>query len=203
MGKAKIRLSQKETELINDASVILTKNAIMEKIKLLMIELQERQQDFFQHSHLFLDKHWENRSPKISKGENYKGLPYLILDYPRVFTSSDIFAVRTLCWWGNFFSTTLHLSGYYKKTFEEKIIASSSLLSKRGFFYCINDDQWEHDFEAGNYLPITEKHINDFEKTIREKSFIKLAVQLPLHQWDDATDILFNYFKQIVEMLDG
>ena len=65
-----------------------------------------------------------NSSPKISKGENYKGLPWLVLDYPRYFNKEDIFAIRTLFWWGNFFSITLHISGKYKMRYEKKIIDS-------------------------------------------------------------------------------
>jgi hypothetical protein len=203
MSKAKIRLSQKELELVIDAGFILTKNTILEKAKHLLLELQEKQQNFLQHPQLFLGTDGLNLSPKISKGENYKGLPYLILDYPRVFKDTNIFAVRTMFWWGHFFSTTLHLSGDYKKISEDKIIASFPLLTEKEFFYCVNDSPWEHDFEAGNYLPLTTISKTELEKRIREKPFIKLAIKTPLHQWDDAPDILFNYFREIIEMLDS
>jgi hypothetical protein len=203
MSKAKIRLSQKELELVIDTDFILTKNAILEKAKHLLLELQEKQQNFLQHPQLFLGTDGLNLSPKISKGENYKGLPYLILDYPRVFKDTNIFAVRTMFWWGHFFSTTLHLSGDYKKIAEDKIIASFPLLTGKEFFYCINDSPWEHNFEKGNYLPLTTISKTELEKRIREKSFIKLAIKIPLHQWDDAPDILFNYFREIIEMLDS
>ena len=122
MDKAKIRLSQKEAELIINAEFILTKNAILEKVKQLLSGLQEKQQEFMNHHQLFFENDKSMLSPKISKGENYKGLPYLILDYPRIFSASDIFAVRTMFWWGHSFSTTLHLAGNYKKRFEEKQI---------------------------------------------------------------------------------
>jgi hypothetical protein len=201
MSKAKIRLSQKELELVIDAGFILTKNAILEKAKHLLLELQEKQQNFLQHPQLFLGTDGLNLSPKISKGENYKGLPYLILDYPRVFKDPNIFAVRTMFWWGHFFSTTLHLSGDYKKISEDKIIASFPLLTEKGFFYCVNDGQWEHDFETGNYLPLTTISKTAFEKSIRKKPFIKLAIKIPIHQWDDASDILFHYFREIIAIL--
>ncbi len=203
MTKAKIRLSQKELELVIDADFILTKNAILEKVKHLLLELQEKQQNFLRNPQLFLGTDGLNLSPKISKGENYKGLPYLILDYPRVFKAPDIFAVRTMFWWGHFFSTTLHLSGDYKKISEDKIIDSFPLLTEKGFFYCVNDTPWEHDFEAGNYLPLNTISKTELEKRIREKPFIKLAIKIPLHQWDDAPDLLFNYFRELIEMLES
>jgi hypothetical protein len=203
MSKAKIRLSQKELELVINADFILTKNVILEKAKFLLLELQEKQQNFLQYPQLFLGTDGLNLSPKISKGENYQGLPYLILDYPRVFKDSNIFAIRTMFWWGHFFSTTLHLSGDYKKLSEEKIITFFPLLTEKGFFYCVNDGQWEHDFDAGNYLPLTTLSKTSFEKSILEKPFIKLAIKIPIHQWDDTPEILFHYFREIIEILDS
>jgi hypothetical protein len=201
MSKAKIRLSQKEKELVIDADFILTKNAILEKVKLLLLELQDQQQSFLPHSQLFTLENETTLPPKISKGENYKGLPYLVLDYPRIFRGPNIFAIRTMFWWGHFFSSTLHLSGDYKKTFGKKILSYHSLLSEQGFFYCINDTQWEHHFETTNYLPLTTISRHELEKSINEKDFIKLAIKLPLHQWDDAPDILLRNYRGIVEML--
>ena len=201
MSNAKIRLSQKEKELVIDADFILTKNAILEKVKLFLLELQDKQQSFLHHPQLFTGDNELIRSPKISKGENYKGLPYLILDYPRIFKAENIFAIRTMFWWGRFFSITLHLSGDYKKKSEEKILASHALLSQQDFFYCVSDNQWEHDFEPGNYLPIGAISKADLEKSIFEKFFIKLAIKIPINQWDDAPDILFKYYREIIEML--
>ncbi len=201
MSQAKIRLSAKETELVTNAEFILTKNEILEKAKQLLLELQEKQQTYLHHPQLFFDGDELNLSPKISKGENYKGLPYLILDYPRIFKGPDIFAIRTMFWWGHFFSTTLHLSGNYKKAFQEKIIAAYPLLTEKGVFYCINDSQWQHDFETGNYTLLTMENKTVIEKNIREEPFIKLAIKISLHQWDDATDILSNHFREIIEML--
>ena len=202
MSKAKIRLSQKEKELVIDASFILTKNAILEKVKHLLSDLQEKQQIFLNHPQLFTAADYKKLSAKISKGENYKGLPYLMLDYPRIFGNSSIFAIRTMFWWGNFFSVTLHLSGGYKKKFEKKIITSFSVLAKKEVFCCVNEDQWQHDFETGNYIQLSGINMTDFKKLINEKPFIKLATKIPLQQWGNATDTLLNYFRQIIEMLD-
>src|ERR1700733_216708 len=118
MNEAKISLSQKEMDLVTNADWILTKNAILDKVKDLLAVLSESFQSYL-HMHTLLIP---AGTPKISKGENYKGLPYLILDYPRSFEKEDILAIRTLFWWGHFFSITLHVAGKNKLLFEEKII---------------------------------------------------------------------------------
>lgn len=208
MSEAKIRLSQNELELITNADFILTKNAILKKVNQLLAGLQLKQKQHIEnYSSRLPDKVFQS-TPKISKGENYQGLPYLILDYPKCFEQENlpdrqagIFAIRTMCWWGNFFSITLHLSGTYKKELEEKIIASYNELKEKQFFCCLNNTQWEHHFESSNYILLAELNKIDFENTIRDKDFIKLAYKFPLQQWDEAEQILFDCFKKIMEIL--
>src|SRR6185369_14445953 len=111
MDEAKIRLSQKELELVSNTEWILTKNEVITKAKLLLGSVLDEQIKWLSHHKLILPSEIKESSPKISKGENYRGLPYMVLDHPRRFDKEDVFAIRTLFWWGNFFSTTLQLSG--------------------------------------------------------------------------------------------
>ncbi len=201
MSEAKIRLSQKEMEMVSNADLILTKNHILQKVNHLLATLQTKQQHHLESFSVQLPGQAISSSPKISKGENYKGLPYLILDYPRFFEKENICAIRTMFWWGNFISVTLHLSGIYKQETEEKLILAYPLLKERGYYCYINEDQWEHHFERDNYISLTEISKPEFENLVREKPFIKLANKIPLQQWDNAEEILLTYFKQIIEML--
>ncbi|MEI9808974.1 MAG: hypothetical protein WDO16_14545 [Bacteroidota bacterium] len=99
--------------------------------------MQSDQQQFLQPYITVLPPEVIKISPKISKGENYKGLPYLVLDYPRYFEKDNHFAVRSMFWWGNFFSSTLHLSGIYKKKYTSAIEASFTQLQENDFFICV------------------------------------------------------------------
>jgi len=201
MSEAKIRLSQKEMELITNADWILTKNAILKKINELLGSLQEKQQYYLESLRVPLPAEVSNTSPKISKGENYKGLPYLMLDYPRDFNRENIFAVRTMFWWGNFFSITFHLSGIHKKGAAEEIVRSYEQLKKNGWYSCVNDNQWEHHFENSNYKPLSEISPTAFKAFIRNNHFIKLANKIPLRSVDNAEDLLFNFFKEITGLV--
>lgn len=198
MDEAKIRLSPNEMALITDAGWILTKNDILKKTEQLLGELQLRYQDVL-HSYPALPAVILDSSPKISKGENYKGLPYRVLDYPRQFDQQDVFAIRTLFWWGNFFSITLHLSGRYKKQYEKKLITALPLLHEKGFYYCINEDPWQHHFEKDNYLPLTVH--DEAVKWLGDRSFLKLAKRVDLREWDKSLFILQKDFQTLIEML--
>jgi hypothetical protein len=129
----KIHLSILETELIQNKEWILTKRKIIEKVYLLFGSTHDSYKEILKNEQLLPEPHYKNITGKISKGENYHGLPYVILDYPALFSKEDIFAVRTMFWWGNFFSISLHLSGKYFQT--QNNFSMAALFTRKGFFY--------------------------------------------------------------------
>lgn len=180
---------------------ILTKNLILKKVNHLLGSLLVKQQEYVKNYEAGLPAEVRQSSPKISKGENYKGLPYFVLDYPKKFSASGILAIRTMFWWGNFFSITLHLSGHYMEDAAEKLINSYEILIESGCYCCVNDDPWEHHFQKDNYMPLVEMSKSDFTELIRERPFIKLANKISLQSWDEVEKTLLMYFKQMIALL--
>ena len=95
-------------------------------------------------------------SPKIYKGENYLSLPYVMMDYPRVFIKEDVFAIRSFFWWGNYFSITLQLSGKFLQAFSNNLQLHLADKMYEDYFICINNSPWEHHFEVTNYKPLSD-----------------------------------------------
>jgi hypothetical protein len=197
---SKLMLSAEEQQLVNNSGWILTKRIIIDKVNQLMGFLSENQKAFINQEIVWLPSAAVQSTPKISKGENYLRLPYVLLDYPRCFDAGNIFAVRTMFWWGNFFSMTLHLSGTYKQKFQEKIIKNLGK-SKQHYFICINQNQWQHHFEADNYIPVNQLSPDALQFIILEKQFLKLAIKFQLQQWNDQPALLDESFREIIEML--
>ena len=200
MDTAKIRLSPEEAALINRTDWILTKNNILGKVNQLLSEIQLRQRSALQGIPS-ISRRLIDSPPKISKGENYRGLPWLVLDYPRLFEKESFLSIRTLFWWGNFFSTTLHVSGTYKDAYLKNIIGSFTYLKEKEFCVCINEDEWQHHFQDGNYRSIEVMNHSAFEAIARNYSFIKLAKKISLNQWNDAEIILADAFIQLIHIL--
>jgi len=140
-------------------------------------------------------------SPKISRGENYKGLPYVMLDYPRHFSKGEIFAFRTMFWWGNFLSFTWHLKGSYALAYRQVIISHHKQLANAGFHICVSEDEWQHDFETGNYFPTRDLSTEALAMLLDNKAFTKLAVKIPLDHWNNANDELMNNYLLILELV--
>jgi hypothetical protein len=191
MEVSKIQLSKAETELMQNAEIILTKNVVLQKMKELLEEVQEMQLNYaaqqLQHHEAFLV------SPKISKGENYQGLPYLILDYPRLSAGNNLFFIRSMFWWGRFFSSTLHVSGTYKEMFSGPVRNALPSLSRH--FIGINADPWIHHFEPDNYKPIASISETEFDEINNYTEHLKVGISFPLQQWQESTVKLFESWK--------
>jgi hypothetical protein len=196
MQGSKIRLSPAEFELFSDAQVILTKNSIIQKTVGLLSEVQEV---LLQSAPSFIQT--ASPSPKISKGENYKGLPYVILDYPRVANGHDLFFVRSMFWWGQFFSSTLQVSGTYRQQFEKKIAGGYEELKNRNYFAGVNTDPWVHHFEEDNYRKISSLSEEAFAVVLEESQHIKIAASWPLQEWDTAANKLVESWNLLTGLV--
>jgi hypothetical protein len=197
---SKILLSADELQLVSNTEWILTKRKIMEQVNQLLGLVSENHKQFIENEKDWLPAAVVQSTPKIAKGENYRQLPYMLLDYPRCFDGENIFAVRTMFWWGNFFSITLHVSGSYKKMFQQKIIENIKS-AKQDFFICIHENQWQHHFEADNYAAIKRLNEGELMKFIVEKEFTKLAIKFPLQSWDTIPLLLDESFVEIIKIL--
>src|SRR5271169_1886033 len=104
---ANLRLSAEEMRLVSDPAWILTKNSIIRKVVELFAELSGQWRGMLsgigwtEVSRGGMAGSWGD--PKISRGEQYKGMPWVMLDYPRVFGKEDVCAIRTMFWWGHYF----------------------------------------------------------------------------------------------------
>jgi hypothetical protein len=199
MNDTKIQLSPYELELVTNADVILTKNSIIAKVYELFGLLAAEMQRQIHDNPAGFDKEVSNISPKISKGENYKGLPYVMLDYPRYFEKENILAVRTMFWWGNFFSVSLHLKGKYKLCCEEAIKDGYSLLKQHDCHISISADEWQHHFGPDNYVPVHSLKSKQFNEVIAAKDFVKIAAVLPVAKWGNAEEFILDNFIRLVK----
>ena len=196
---AKIQLSKREMELVNNTEWIFTKQLILKKVYQILGNLHYHFKKVVIKEKDCLPAIWQKPGGKISKGENYKGLPYAILDYPASFSKENIFAVRTMFWWGNFFSVSLHLSGKWLEkmsNFNEGIL----FLREKKFWISVHDDQWEHHFEEDNFVEISELSEDEIAK-LRSKFFLKIAKKTALTEWDSTFDFLENGFEEIIRFI--
>ena len=144
---ANLQLSPEEMRLVSDPGWILTKNSIVAKVVEMMAGLADAYRE------VWYEEGW---SPKISRGENYSGLPWVMLDYPRVFGREDVLAVRTFFWWGQGWNVILHLKGVYRDLYLPVILERWQELEAAGFHVGIHSDEWRHEHTDEVYRPFSE-----------------------------------------------
>lgn len=195
---AKITLSDKELALVNDAEPILTKQRIMAKVQSFFADLNLTQQNWINANASRLPTEWATSSPKISKGEQYRGLPYVVLDYPRCFQQDALFAIRTMFWWGNAFSVQLLVQGEDHSRLSEKLLNGWEDWMKTDACICVHPSPWEHHFERDNFRLLREMPKEESTTTIMKHSFLKIGFQHSLGQWDDLPEWLVAGFEKLM-----
>lgn len=199
-GTTKVTLSEFEDMLIKNTQWILTKHTITGKVcDLLSAQVDPINNTFIRRLQPVLPELAACR-PKLSKGEKYRDLPYVILDYPALFSKTDSFALRTMFWWGNFFSVTLHLSGKYKKAFEEAMMNNLRKVNEP-FYISTGAHEWQHHFEADNYTALAAMPEDDLYKKIVQPSFVKIALKYDLADWNNMNGMLKEAYSKTALIL--
>lgn len=201
MQNSNIQLSPEESRLVNNYEWLLAKNRIIEKVFELFGQIQ---QSLIDHEAILSFDFPENclsKGGKISKGENYRGLPYVILDYPRLFNREYIFAIRTMFWWGHFFSLTFHLSGSLKEKYLEKISAAYSVFADQDYFVATGEDEWNHNLDNNGFVEVKMLSEQDFRRLIATHPFIKLSKRYPLGMWEKIAPEALATIEELLTVL--
>lgn len=188
-GSAKVILSPEELARVTDTEWLASKHIILGKIEKLFAQMITPIEDLFKNAAGELNL----SPPKISRGENYKGFPFLVLDHPRMFTAESIFAIRTMFWWGHHLAVTLHLSGDANKLFTERI--SAKPLETSVLFVASGTDEWDHDIYGGGYTKL------ESTAQLAGRNFNKIAAGMKLDTLNDAPQFLIGSYRTIEGLL--
>ncbi|MDA3861503.1 MAG: hypothetical protein PF445_09775 [Melioribacteraceae bacterium] len=189
-----INITDNELNTIMDDEFLLIKTKVIPKIEGLLSESKIELMNLLDSSPPHL--HPTNKG-KISKGESYRNLPFVILDFPSVFEKENIFAYRTMFWWGNFFSSTLHLQGKHLEFYRTKLISNFDKLLKNDIYICVATTPWEYHYEEDNYEKLTSKHKN----LILKSNFIKLSKKIELEEFASVPKLTSDFLSYLINIL--
>lgn len=196
-------LTPEEAAVIESTRFILLKNSAIEKVMGLMGKLQEALAAYDRNSDFPFKPEWLLQGGKISKGEQYKGLPWVMLDYPRYFSKTGVFAFRTMFWWGHYFSATLHLGGNVKQHYSAALESSYTKLAAAGFQVYVQEDPWEHDFENGNYRFIDTLDLDEWKALISRNDFVKIAKPFVIGHWGKIITEVVEAYATLLNILEN
>lgn len=180
------KLSEAEFALLTDSQLFETKQLVLKKVMFLLGECEQQIQASLEVLPASAQQTLKSVSAKISRGENYKGSPWQVLDFPRIFAEEGMFALRTLCWWGKGFSMTLHLSGKQAKAYVPQLIAQQQRLASMGYRAYFGSDPWQHDFEDSGVLALEKIQVgeSDLQRQLESHGFVKILKVFPFEEWE-------------------
>lgn len=196
----KLVLSKKEFQALKEQEFFVLKRSITEKLLRELNALKMAVKSSQEFSEIQFPEGTDSDSGKISKGENYLGLPYLVLDFPRLFSKEKMLAFRTMIWWGQFVSFTLlrSVSGGNEASGLVKKIKS---LRSENVWFCINDSPWHHHFEDDNYVKLESLSENSIRALIIKTGFIKVSSKMPIHQIGKLREHGVESFRLFAKLL--
>jgi len=179
-----ISFSQKELQYLEDKEPIKLKNKCTKKIERLFINQGKKLHQKWGHLPLFRE------SPKVSRGENLKGFPFRLLDYPRNFSKAHICSIRALFWWGHGLTLTLHLKGEFLKKLAPSLPKNIKALndSTDSIYIANSGNEWEHELTTESYAVF--HHLKDSQSFLNQNSpFLKVCSHYPIAKLENFSSI--------------
>lgn len=178
-----MKLSRTELKSIHNSGFFYTKASAVKKIDALLAQARDEIRSVIQKQKLFFPAEVDTATGKIFRGENYLGLPYLNLDYPKYFSGDSVLTCRALFWWGKFFSFTLHLQG---KALDERrtlLIMNQKKIRKKRLYICVNKTPWQYYYKRDNYILLDRLSDDELTQHFIEKEFVKLSAKIKLKDY--------------------
>jgi len=187
-----LNFNKDEFKFLSDPDILKQKRIIQDKIFNLLEEVKTRLS-------IDLEPQILNKFPtgRISRGENYKGLPYHVLDYPALFNNKDILACRTMFLWGNFFSTTIHLQGQYLHSNKDILGQLGDSMKTANLFVSCGNTPWEYSYNKDNYKQFTSTSI----EAALSKNFVKISQKIELESYAEIPQLASEFYSPILDQL--
>lgn len=192
MELSKVALSDAEWQMAAVPDFILTKNRVIEGVYEIFGELADEYRNNFD-SVALKNPALAVWSPKISRGEKYEDMPWVMLDYPRCFSETEgHFAIRSFFWWGNFFSIQWHLSGKYLHQFAPLL----PTLARMGWLTGFSTDPWNHRIPNENWSEVVLENL-----PAKPGVFGKAVKKMPIQEWASVKRFYLENYQELAAVI--
>lgn len=193
------KFTTQELDLASDSTILLVKYRIMEKVWDFLEDMQIEIRELLNSFKGKLPAELNLQHGKISRGENYKRLPFMMLDFPAFFTKEDILAFRSMFYWGNFISSTFHLQGSFVKEYGIALI--DRFRNSESIYFCVNNSPWEYDYNSNNYVLLKEMGSEEIEDHLQHTDFIKLSIKFLVEEMPERRQDLISFLLEGLKVI--
>ncbi|MFA7381036.1 MAG: hypothetical protein WC150_11270 [Bacteroidia bacterium] len=196
----KIIPTNAELEIASNTNFFDVKRELTAKI---VVALEQFGEQLLQEvvTSVFLKTGIQRAGLKVSKGENFKGYPYIVLDCPRLYSTDTEVICRTIFRWGHGWSLHFTVQGKTFSRVNHSLPFFSASLSSDWLLYT-GENIWEQDVDSVFFLPTLSISETSLSHTINRQGFFKIATQINLSdavEWppfpQQTYQILFDLLK--------
>lgn len=185
--------SSADTQLWENTEFLLRKRKVIAQIEQLLQHVEQQLKTQIGNYSFPLTTNVQ--TGKISKGENYQGLPYVVLDFPRYFQKPHVCTFRTLFWWGHFFSCQVVMCGSPAQHYLPHLQQQYNNLLEQEVYCCIHENAWQHHFQAPNMRLIDTLSYEEVAAHSQQYQFIKLARKIPLANYQELISFTLETYQ--------
>ncbi|MDA1121669.1 MAG: hypothetical protein O2887_14445 [Bacteroidetes bacterium] len=152
-------LNSQQLDLIKDQDFLIEKRIVLNVLARHFQKVESGLKSTIHRYEKILPKGSLTVTGRISRGDNYKGLPYLVLDFPRFSSGDKVFIYRTMFWWGNYFLCMLITKNCGYSLIQKKVPKDLMInLGSTPWNYDMNDECWESlEKQRHQFLAISRK----------------------------------------------
>lgn len=193
MRKSAIKLTKHELDFASDTIYPETKQSVMLKMQQLFTECGEKLNQNMLYQELTTHTHF-----KITKGEQYKSLPYLVLDCPQIKSPEVTFVLRTMFWWGHYISCNLIINTAHLEPQQN----SSEITCLPKTYILTGDDLWEQDLDSKDFSKVSSLSESRLEQLLTAKTHLKLSHKIPLHKHEQLPELADRIYRKWMTVLN-
>ncbi|MCF8254088.1 MAG: hypothetical protein K9H61_09375 [Bacteroidia bacterium] len=179
-------LNNDEFNFIQDTHYPILKRNAIEKIKAQLFLLGEE-----------MNQKFDQKGFKISLGENYLEMPYVVLDYPKISGNDFPFLFRTFFWWGHPISYQILVQTEpYKKLIEAWLTQK-----EEGVFVWVGENLWDNNWQGNGFVGLNQ--LNEVQKEmVLNRNWFKLVgtkiIKKPDNLFNEAIGFYEFYIKEVL-----
>lgn len=185
-------IPQEQLSFLSDKNNFLLKNEVDTTVNKLLYSFQNSIFDLLDKEQYALPAKLSKLPGKVTKGNNLKGFPFQVSDYPSTFNKEDIFSFRSIVWYGHFFSFSLILSGVPK----ENHIVDLEKITNKGYKLVTNEAIWETDLINEGSIDISTGELKAISALIKKSSGFKIFKAYELNQFYDFERLGIECFNE-------
>ncbi len=197
---SKLHLSDEELNFLQQTRPFELKVSVAKKISGFYAAIIDDMKIIPAHQRFSFPSEINITDGKISKGENYNGYPYYILDFPKHFQKENIFSFRAMLWWGHHWSVHLHLKGKFLNEYKNPMLKNMAAITNKNFQLAIADDEWNYVLNETNFISINPQNMEQVKAYITQMSYLKISAftslnEQAIHRW------ILNAYAELLELL--